>query len=578
MGLKLEDITGIGKTTAERMRSAGIDTVEKLATINVDQLLNINGIGRSTALKYIEIANQLLASLNTGKKESSNEGENKFKENSNHKQNINKKNRVPLKKVKSPNPMKFPKQAKVSSKTFKPRSKKNKKHETAKKPVRKAEKERREFKPVHDTFFPLEHMQRIRFLHFKIKDLEKSLKKHDITFDIDKLKEYRGYVKLLNVNYKTQSQIKIFKELKLTPDFYDPIEKRKIEIWDLMFECARVFWVFARAYAQLSTEYEEQNDIKNAIVAMVECSRAYKTASYFSRACIRQEDIGISLDPEELEFNSEEARVFAQNLAAMREENKNNYFKAAKKYSGLSMLTQRLLYLRKHDKKKNEQLKAQFNYDMGRACHLNAKALLRTAISSKIKGRIRELQEKANFYFYKAEELWEYMLEDLRDLSNEEKKSLEINLSIVNENIMENDVEIIDPEEALKIQDPEPAIMIPENLAHFLPRTTKYLTNYPTKNLEYRRIKKYKEFKLEAQLKIDRIQKLQNKKAGIGRTIKELKTLYKNNEIDINRFSALLEKYSTKYNMIESAITKLQSIYKEDKPETKGPKKQVLTH
>ena len=63
MGLKLEDINGIGKTTADRMKSAGIDSVEKIASIKLESLLKINGIGKSTAEKYIEDAKNLLDSM-----------------------------------------------------------------------------------------------------------------------------------------------------------------------------------------------------------------------------------------------------------------------------------------------------------------------------------------------------------------------------------------------------------------------------------------------------------------------------------------------------------------------------------
>lgn len=60
MSLQLEDITGIGKATAESLREAGIDSVEKLASLKVDDLLKVKGIGKSTASKYIEDAQNLL--------------------------------------------------------------------------------------------------------------------------------------------------------------------------------------------------------------------------------------------------------------------------------------------------------------------------------------------------------------------------------------------------------------------------------------------------------------------------------------------------------------------------------------
>ncbi len=58
MARELEDVPGIGKATADRLRAAGIETVEKLATIEVKDLieLRIKGIGDSAALKYINSA------------------------------------------------------------------------------------------------------------------------------------------------------------------------------------------------------------------------------------------------------------------------------------------------------------------------------------------------------------------------------------------------------------------------------------------------------------------------------------------------------------------------------------------
>ncbi|MBD3194719.1 MAG: translation initiation factor IF-2 subunit gamma [Candidatus Lokiarchaeota archaeon] len=60
MSLNLETISGIGKATAESLRAAGIDSVQKLAKAKLEELLEIKGIGKSTAEKYIEIAKDLL--------------------------------------------------------------------------------------------------------------------------------------------------------------------------------------------------------------------------------------------------------------------------------------------------------------------------------------------------------------------------------------------------------------------------------------------------------------------------------------------------------------------------------------
>ncbi|MFX1305817.1 MAG: translation initiation factor IF-2 subunit gamma [Promethearchaeota archaeon] len=62
MSYNLEDISGIGKSTAERMKAAGIDSVEKLAKIKLEDLieLKIKGIGKGSAEKYISNAKELL--------------------------------------------------------------------------------------------------------------------------------------------------------------------------------------------------------------------------------------------------------------------------------------------------------------------------------------------------------------------------------------------------------------------------------------------------------------------------------------------------------------------------------------
>ncbi len=58
----LEEVSGIGKATADRLRASGIDTVEKLASTTPEELtkLKIKGVGESTALKYIKNAQKLI--------------------------------------------------------------------------------------------------------------------------------------------------------------------------------------------------------------------------------------------------------------------------------------------------------------------------------------------------------------------------------------------------------------------------------------------------------------------------------------------------------------------------------------
>ena len=65
MELQLEDVSGIGKATAKRLREVGIDTVEKLATTKIEDLLKlkIKGIGASTGEKYIQTAQELIEKI-----------------------------------------------------------------------------------------------------------------------------------------------------------------------------------------------------------------------------------------------------------------------------------------------------------------------------------------------------------------------------------------------------------------------------------------------------------------------------------------------------------------------------------
>ena len=62
MSDKLEDVSGIGKATAERLKAAKINSVEKLANAKAGDLLKlkIRGVGKATAKKYIQNAKKML--------------------------------------------------------------------------------------------------------------------------------------------------------------------------------------------------------------------------------------------------------------------------------------------------------------------------------------------------------------------------------------------------------------------------------------------------------------------------------------------------------------------------------------
>jgi len=407
------------------------------------------------------------------------------------------------------------------------------------------------------SFFPEEIMQRIRFLHFSIKKIEEALDKEDEHFDVDDLNLIQEYTMILNTDYGNLNHKTILKELNIRQKFFDPIENKEIEIYDLVFECARALWILAKAYSYLSEQFEENGEWDNAIISMVQSSKMYKAAAYFSAASIHQYDKGTVLLPEELELNSEESRILAQSIAASKEEANNNLYFASKLYAGLSAMSKRLFYLRKHEEKKRQQIRAQFHYDMGRACFLKAKASLESSLTNLNQNKIKKLQQKANFYYTKAKEIWEFMLENLKDLTTEEQENVKINLSVVEENIKENEVAPLDYEEIKKIQDPEPIIIIPENLAPFVPKASVYLTKFVPKDLHIKRFKEFQKKKLEKKIPYSKKEKLRDKKAGIVRTINELKMLLENKEIDVEKYAELMEKYSTKLQMIDSALEKI---------------------
>jgi len=407
-------------------------------------------------------------------------------------------------------------------------------------------------------FFSEEQMQRIRYLHFSIKKLEDAIEKEDEEFSLDDLNLVLEYTMILNVNYQNENHQRILKDLNITPSFNDPLENKDVEIKDLLFECARALWVLGRSYSSISEKFEEEEEWDNAIVAMVECSKIYKTAAYFSAAASQQRYKGDSLDPENLELNSEEARGWAQSIAAMQEEHKNNIYFASKLYAGLSALSKRIFYLKPHVEKKKQQLRAQFHFDMGRACQLKAQASLESSMISNInQNKITRLQQKAVFYYEKAQKIWASMLKNIKDLSSEEKENIEVNIAVVKDLVKDLDVEHLEYEDIKKIQDPEPVIVIPENLAPFVPKSTIYLTKFVPKDLNIKRFKNFKGKKLEKKIPYSKKEKLLDKKAGVIRTINELKMMKESKEIDAEKFAELMEKYSVKLEMIETALDKL---------------------
>ena len=62
MSFELENIKGLGAKGVEKLKASGIDSVEKLAQLSIEELTEVEGIGKSSAKKYINGAKILLDS------------------------------------------------------------------------------------------------------------------------------------------------------------------------------------------------------------------------------------------------------------------------------------------------------------------------------------------------------------------------------------------------------------------------------------------------------------------------------------------------------------------------------------
>jgi hypothetical protein len=572
----LEDLGSINKESIDRLKKAGIDTIEKLALKKVEDLAKIQGFTIMSAVSHIQEAIDFLNNNEGGAidKNDTIKVLNNLTTNVLHKLDIEEttakrgsQKAEPLRKKKTvQRPIEKKKPAPKPVKKKKPAPKSIQKKKPAPKPIKKKTTPQESKIELNIGYikdlFPEEIIMRIRFLHFKLKKLEFALEKPGEIVSYDDLNLVFEYIDLININYKTKNQNLVIKELAIATSYHDPIDNSEIEIYDLMFESARVCWVIARLYANLSKNFEKLEDWDNAITSMVKSSKMYKSAAYFSAAAVNQNKIGKSLEPKNLEFESEQSRIFAQSLAANKEETQNNLILASKIYSGLSLLSRRLLYLGFGNEKIKKQLNAQADFDMGKGCYLQAQALQAMEFSESSDEQtqtrlIEDLSKKAVYYFSKSEETWENMIKEFKDLEEQEKGNILFNLSVVNDNIMAIEAEIL-PYEAIKnIHNPEPYIAVPENLSEILPKTTLYLSNIKPMDVNVEIYRKYKSKNLEKPNPVKKREELLSKKTAIGRTIKELKSLYDDNDIDITKYTELYEKYMNKLNDIELEIQKL---------------------
>ena len=325
-------------------------------------------------------------------------------------------------------------------------------------------------------------------------------------------------------------------------------------------------WALAKIYVFLSEKFEKNENFENAILAMVKASQMYKTATFFSSSAVYQEEKGITLEAENLELNSEECRILAQGIAALREERNNNLLFASNLYAGLSALSKRLYYLKDHEEKKKWQIEAKMNYDMGKTYQMRVIAMLNTINQEEFHKEsletLKKLHLKTYYYFSKAEEIWEKMLQDLNDLLDEEIKILKSNLSVVKKNIIKTEVKKFDYNEIKAIQDCEPIIIIPETFSLIVPKSLTYLTKYPPKDGNVKRLKKFRNLTLHGHYSLDKKQELLNIKSAIGRTIRKINVLYDNDDIEVDKYVELLEKYNIRQQMIDGEITNLENSQK----------------
>ncbi|MFX1566992.1 MAG: helix-hairpin-helix domain-containing protein [Promethearchaeota archaeon] len=557
---KLEDVKNVGKKTADLMRSNGIKSVEDLASIDINDLLKVRGIGESTGKMIIENAKLMLNTISKNeKKENSrldklNSFSSSLKPSETIKYRSEKKNYEPHKKLQKKNDFEkkiqdFKKKI-PSASISKPEIKKNK-------------------EDCLVDLFSNEKIQRIQFLHNHLKQIEHNVYKNYNNFPLGDLDLFLEYINILNINYKNKNHSLIINELSLTSNYYDPASKKKIPINDIMYECARVSWILAKIYAFLSEKYQNNENFENAILLMVRASQMYKTATYFSSSAVYQEEKGLNLDPEILELNSEECRILAQSIAALREEKNNNLLLASNLYAGLNALSKRLYYLREHEKKKKWQIEAKMNYHMGKSYQMRIIAMLNLINQDKfIKeslDTIRKLHIKAYYYFTKAKDIWEKMLQNLNNLLEEEIKILKSNLTVVNTNIVETEVKNIDYNEVKDIQDCEPIIIIPEIHSLIFPKPITYLTKFPPKDVNIKRIKKFRNLFFNNYHPTNEKQDLLNLKSAIGRTIRQINILYDNNDIEIDKYVELMEKYNIRLKMIEDKIAKFNNSEKKKK-------------
>ena len=403
-------------------------------------------------------------------------------------------------------------------------------------------------------FFREEDMQKIRFLHFSIKKLEEKLKNNE-NFTIDELNNVLDYSKFLNLNYGKYSHSKIIEELDITREYIDSITDKSIQIEDLHFECARTLAVLARGYDMLSQIREEKEFYEDAIVAMYESSKMYKTAAYFSAAALNQKNKGETLYPLNLEVRSEEARLYAQSIAASNEELLGNLHLASKLYSGLGALAKRIFYLKQHEEIKKHQLRAQLHFDLGKACKLAVDSLEDIEQNEQ---KISKLKQKAKFYFTKAKDIWENMIKNIPDLSKGEIESIKLNLSVSDDILKNLKTKDLPYDKIKKIQDPEPIIIIPENLAPFVPKATIYLSRIIPKDLNVARFNKFKDKKVEKKTSYSELDRMESEKFAIQRTLLELKKMRRDKEINVEEYTEQYQKYTQKLSEIETKINNLK--------------------
>jgi len=182
-------------------------------------------------------------------------------------------------------------------------------------------------------------------------------------------------------------------------------------------------------------------------------------------------------------------------------------------------------------------IKNQFNEALKKSLTINR--------SSSIKKIILKPSENSNL-----DEQWEKTLKIYTYNPKEERHSL----------ILENENLISEMNYNLKRHSDSSQNEIPSHIS----KQSNLNTHLKIESKTYKdpKVDNLNKINLEQGFKFNELEMLKNQKSGIGRTLKQLKLLYENQDIDIKMFTELLEEYTAKIKSIEVKIEQLKNLKK----------------